>query len=74
MRIPKEPWDVANTGTLCLCLSLPQVLVYGEALDLSPFMAEQAMDEGPATYTLSGVIVHLDQVGAVASCMGRASQ
>jgi hypothetical protein len=36
--------------------------VYGESLDLSPFMAEQVMDEGPATYTLSGVIVHLDQV------------
>jgi hypothetical protein len=49
-------------------LPLPQVLVYGEALDLSPFMAEQAMDEGPATYTLSGVIVHLDQVGP-AGCM-----
>jgi hypothetical protein len=42
---------------------LLQVLVYGEQLDLSPFMADQAMDEGPATYTLSGVIVHLDQVG-----------
>lgn len=45
-----------------LCLLALQVLVYGEALDLSPFMAQQAMDEGPVTYTLSGVIVHLDQV------------
>lgn len=43
-----------------LCL---QVLVYGEHLDLGPFMAAGAMDTQPATYTLSGVVVHLDQVG-----------
>lgn len=44
-----------------------QVLVYGEKLDLGPFMAAGAMDDGPATYTLTGVVVHLDQVwgGAV---------
>jgi hypothetical protein len=54
--------------SLC-CLWLLQVLVYGEQLDLSPFMAEQAMDEGPVTYTLSGVIVHLDQVRSGEKCI-----
>jgi hypothetical protein len=39
-----------------------KVLVYGEKLDLGPFMAAGAMDDGPATYTLTGVVVHLDQV------------
>lgn len=39
-------------------------LVYGEALDLAPFMAAGAMDGGSVTYTLSSVVVHLDQVGA----------
>uniref|UniRef100_A0A383WM21 ubiquitinyl hydrolase 1 n=1 Tax=Tetradesmus obliquus TaxID=3088 RepID=A0A383WM21_TETOB len=60
-------------NSLVLCLKrfgtgrfgkINKVLVYGEALDLSPFMAQQAMDEGPVTYTLSGVIVHLDQMNS----------
>jgi hypothetical protein len=41
------------------------VLVYGEKLDLGPFMATGAMDDAPATYTLTGVVVHLDQVRGV---------
>jgi hypothetical protein len=58
-------------NTLVLCLKrfgtgrfgkINKVLVYGEQLDLGPFMAAGAMDEGPATYTLTGVVVHLDQV------------
>jgi ubiquitin C-terminal hydrolase len=39
-----------------------KMLVYGETLDLGPYMADGAMDNGPVTYTLSAVLVHLDQV------------
>lgn len=58
-------------NTLVLCLKrfgtgrfgkINKVLVYGEQLDLGPFMARGATDDAPATYTLTGVVVHLDQV------------
>lgn len=58
-------------NTLVLCLKrfgtgrfgkINKVLVYGEKLDLAPFMAQGAMDDGGTTYTLTGVVVHLDQV------------
>jgi hypothetical protein len=58
-------------NTLVLCLKrfgtgrfgkINKVLVYGERLDLGPFMAPGAMDDGATTYTLTGVVVHLDQV------------
>jgi hypothetical protein len=58
-------------NTLVLCLKrfgtgrfgkINKVLVYGERLDLGPFMAPGAMDDGLTTYTLTGVVVHLDQV------------
>ncbi|KAF6249543.1 hypothetical protein COO60DRAFT_1686733, partial [Scenedesmus sp. NREL 46B-D3] len=73
----------AAPNSLVLCLKrfgtgrfgkINKVLVYGEQLDLSPYMAEQAMDEGPATYTLSGVIVHLDQAAAAAAAAAAAVQ
>lgn len=43
-----------------------KMLAYGEHLDLKPYMAQQAMDNGDVTYTLGGVVVHLDQVGGQA--------
>lgn len=43
-----------------------KMLSYGEHLDLKPYLAEGAMDEGDVNYTLSGVVVHLDQVGSAA--------
>lgn len=58
-------------NTLVLCLKrfgtgrfgkINKVVTYGEQLDLGPFMAEGAMDDKEVNYTLSGVIVHLDQV------------
>jgi hypothetical protein len=58
-------------NTLVLCLKrfgtgrfgkINKVLVYGEKLDLGPFMAQGSMDDGGTTYTLTGVVVHLDQV------------
>lgn len=36
-------------------------LLFGEGLDLSPFMADDAVDPGPASYNLTCVVVHLDQ-------------
>lgn len=62
-------------NTLALCLKrfgtgrfgkINKTLSYGEHLDLRPYMAEGAMDDGAVTYTLSGVIVHLDQVSDLA--------
>lgn len=64
-------------NTLVLCLKrfgtgrfskINKILVYGEKLDLGPFMARGAMDNAPTTYTLTGVVVHLDQV-RVCMCM-----
>eukprot|EP00878_Enallax_costatus_P006492 GHUV01006806.1.p1 GENE.GHUV01006806.1~~GHUV01006806.1.p1 ORF type:complete len:820 (+),score=282.32 GHUV01006806.1:139-2598(+) len=60
-------------NTLVLCLKrfgtgrfgkINKMLSYGEHLDLRPYMAEGAMDDGEVTYTLSGVIVHLDQMNS----------
>lgn len=59
---PSSTSPVCRPAVLLPVLPPWQVLVYGEKLDLGPFMAAGAMDDGPATYTLTGVVVHLDQV------------
>jgi hypothetical protein len=70
LRVCSTRFEVAP-NTLVLCLKrfgtgrfgkINKVLVYGEKLDLGPFMAQGAMDDGGTTYTLTGVVVHLDQV------------